>query len=218
MTSKETCFFCFVQHGARFWKCLWDYFGLKQVKSSNKVQQGLFSRKKKEETGTTTLECLNYKKSSKQLPSCFIAMRDSPFCKMFLLLFCFEQKKTLKNILKKLYTIKIKEKKRIKEKSSAWGLKKMPKLAQILQQSSGTRQVCVSIFFFSDHCIKQIDSTLPWVCSVIDHRERQNVVNALVTHSPTAHLPLHCFYHILTSSVVYTWKDGQQHGIYLLNA
>ena len=31
----------------------------------------------------TTLECLNYKKSSQQLPSCFIAMRDSPFCKCF---------------------------------------------------------------------------------------------------------------------------------------
>ena len=28
-----------VQHGARFWKCSWDYFGLKQVKSSKKVQQ-----------------------------------------------------------------------------------------------------------------------------------------------------------------------------------
>ena len=31
----------------------------------------------------------------------------------------------------------------------------MPKLEQILEQSSGTRQVCVSIFFSSDHCIKQ---------------------------------------------------------------
>ena len=52
----------------------------------------------------------------------------------------------------------------------------MPKLAQILKRSSGSRQVCVSVFFFSDHCIKQIDSMLPWVCSVIDHRGRQNVV------------------------------------------
>ena len=31
-------------------------------------------------------------------------------------------------------------------------------------------------FFFSDHCIKQIDSMLPWVCTVTDHRGRQNVV------------------------------------------
>ena len=52
----------------------------------------------------------------------------------------------------------------------------MPKLAQILKTSSGSRQVCVSVFFFSDHRIKQIDSMLPWVCSVIDHRRRQNVV------------------------------------------
>ena len=31
-TSRETCFLRFVQHGARFWKCLWDY-----VKVSKKV-------------------------------------------------------------------------------------------------------------------------------------------------------------------------------------
>ena len=30
--------------------------------------------------------------------------------------------------------------------------------------------------FFSDNCIKQIDSMLPWVCSVIDHGRHQNVV------------------------------------------
>ena len=52
MTSHETWFVCFVQHGARFWKCLWDYFGLKQVKSSKKVQQKLFTRNKNGETGT----------------------------------------------------------------------------------------------------------------------------------------------------------------------
>ena len=80
----------------------------------------------------------------------------------------------------------------------------MPTLAQILEQSSGTRQVCVSVFFFfSDHCIKQIDSMLPWVCSVIDYRGRHNVVKTSVTHSPAARVPLLCFYHILTSSVIY---------------
>ena len=60
----------------------------------------------------TTLKCLNYKKSSQQLQSCLIAMRGSPFCKMFSPLFCFEQEKTLKNFSKKLYTIKIKKKRR----------------------------------------------------------------------------------------------------------
>ena len=81
----------------------------------------------------------------------------------------------------------------------------MPKLAQILKRSSGSRQVCVSVFFFffSDHCIKQIDSMLPWVCSVIDHRGRQNVVKTTVTHSPASRVPLLCFYDILTSSVIY---------------
>ena len=34
--------------------------------------------------------------------------------------------------------------------------------------------------------IKQIDSMLPWVCSVIDHRRRQNVVRTSVTHSAVA--------------------------------
>ena len=34
--------------------------------------------------------------------------------------------------------------------------------------------------------IKQIDSMLPWVCSVIDHRRRQNVERTSVTHSAIA--------------------------------
>jgi len=36
------------------------------------------------------------------------------------------------------------------------------------------------MFFY---CIKQIDSMLPYVYSVIDHRGRQNVVRTSVTHS-----------------------------------
>ena len=65
--------------------------------------------------------------------------------------------------------------------------------------------------------IKQIDSMLPCVCSVIDHRRRQNVVRTSVTHSATPHVrPLVCSYHILTSSVIYYWTDARQHGIYLL--
>ena len=49
-------------------------------------------------------------------------------------------------------------------------------------------------FFFSDHCIKQIDSMLPWVCSVIYHRGRQNVVKISVSHSPADCVQLHCFF------------------------
>ena len=73
--------------------------------------------------------------------------------------------------------------------------------------------MCIGLFFFSDHCIKQIDSMLPWVCSVIDHRGRQNLVKTSVTHSPAARVPLHCFDHILTPSVIYYWTDARQHGI-----
>ena len=79
----------------------------------------------------------------------------------------------------------------------------MPKLAHTLKRSSGSREVCVSAFFFSDHCIKQIDSMLPSFCSVIDHRGRQNVVKTTVTDSPAARVPLLCFYDILMSSVIY---------------
>ena len=51
--------------------------------------------------------------------------------------------------------------------------------------------------------IKQIESMLPCVCSVIDHRGRQNVVRTSVTHSAAPRVPLFCSYHILTSSVIY---------------
>ena len=65
--------------------------------------------------------------------------------------------------------------------------------------------------------IKQIDSKLPCVCSVIDHRGRQNVVRTSVTHSAAPRVPLFCSYHILTSSMIYYWTVAQQLGIYLLN-
>ena len=111
-TSRETWFVCFVQHGARFWKCSWDYFGLSKWNPRKKFKRSYFQETKMEKRGQkellTTLECLNYKKSSQQLPSCFIAMRESPFCKMFSPLFRFEQEKTLRNFSKKLYKINIK--------------------------------------------------------------------------------------------------------------
>ena len=65
--------------------------------------------------------------------------------------------------------------------------------------------------------IKQIDSKLLCVCSVIDHRGHQNVVRTSVTHSAAPRLPIFCSYHILTSSVTYYWKDAWQLGIYLIS-
>ena len=65
--------------------------------------------------------------------------------------------------------------------------------------------MCSNLFHYY---IKQIDSMLPCICSVKDHRRRQNVVTL-------------CYrlvsYHILTSSVIYYWQDARQRGIYLLN-
>ena len=57
---------------------------------------------------------------------------------------------------------------------------------------------------------------LPCVCSVIDHRGRQNVVWTSLTHSAAPRGPFFCSYHILTSSVIYYWTDARQHRIYLL--
>ena len=53
--------------------------------------------KRRQKEFLTTLERLNRKKSSQQLPSCVIATGDSLFYKMFSPLLCFEQEKTLKN-------------------------------------------------------------------------------------------------------------------------
>ena len=93
------------------------------------------------------LMSVNCKKTSQQLPSrsCVITTKDSLFCKMFPPLFCFEQVKTLKNFSRKLFTSKIKKEEEEEEtKSSVWDFK-TPKLAQIHQHSSGSRQVCLSV-------------------------------------------------------------------------
>ena len=86
------------------------------MKSSKKVQQELFTRKKNGETGTK--RALDYFRMPKlqeiftTAAIVFHRMRDSPFCKMFAPLFCFELEMTLKNFSKKLYTIKIKKQRR----------------------------------------------------------------------------------------------------------
>ena len=65
--------------------------------------------------------------------------------------------------------------------------------------------------------IKQIDSKLLCVFSVINHKGSQDVVRTSVTHSAWPRVPLFCSYQILTSSVIYYWTDARQLGIYLLN-
>ena len=46
---------------------------------------------------------------------------------------------------------------------------------------------------------------LPCVCSVIDHRWRQNVVRTKKWHTTRSRVCHWCSYHILTSSVIYYW-------------
>ena len=57
--------------------------------------------------------------------------------------------------------------------------------------------------FLVFYYMKQIDSKMPYVCSVIDHKGRQNVVRTSVTQSAAPRVPLFCSYLILTSSVIY---------------
>ena len=87
--------------------------------------------------------------------------------------------KALKNVSEKLCTRKIKKKRRSRDVKIAFVIWKTPNLAQILEQSSNARQVCH--FRLCSLYIKQIGSMLPWVCSVIDHRGRQNVVKTSLT-------------------------------------
>ena len=146
----------------------------------------------------TTSECLNHKKSSQQLPSCVIATRASLFCKMFSP--CVEQEKTLKNFSRKLYAIKMTKKEEAETKSSVW--EKLPKLTQILEQSSGTRQVCVSVFFLFRSLYKTNRFHVAVGLFSIT-KDVKNEVKTSVTHSPAARVPLLCFYDILMSSVIY---------------
>ena len=49
------------------------------------------------------------------------------------------------------------------------------------------------------------DFMMPWVCTAIDHRRRQNVVRTSPSAAPL--VPLFCSYHNLASSVIYCWTD-----------
>ena len=67
---------------------------------------------------------------------------------------------------------------------------------------------CVMLKYFEikkafRYYIKQIDSMLLCICSVIDHRRCQNVVRTSVTHSAIPRVPLFYSYHIVISSVIY---------------
>ena len=48
MTSRQTCFLCFVKHGARLWKCLRDNFGLSKWKPRKKFSWSCLQVRKTE--------------------------------------------------------------------------------------------------------------------------------------------------------------------------
>ena len=75
-------------------------------------------------------------------------------------------------------------------------------MTQLRQRDACSRNVLKCL----GYCIKQLDSILPWVCTLITHRGRQNVVRTSVT-----------LHHVLTSSVRYHSTDARQNGIYSTN-
>ena len=72
-----------------------------------------------------------------------------------------------------------------------------------------TSSLTTSFFFI----MKQMDSMLPRVYAVLDHRKHQNVVRTSVTHSAAPCVQPFCCYHILTSSIIGYQTDTQQHGL-----
>ena len=70
------------------------------------------------------------------------------------------------------------------------------------------------LYDLSLYYIKEIDSVLPCVCLVIDHRRRQNVVRTSVTHSSNATFLFLPHFDVICNLLL---NRRSQHGIYLLN-
>ena len=71
------------------------------------------------------------------------------------------------------------------------------------------QSINVSINIIMPFClIKQIFPMLTRVCTVIGPRKRQIVVITSMSPSAASRAPLFCSYHILMSSVIFFWTDG----------
>ena len=212
MTSQIYCFLRFVQHGARFWKCLRDNFELSNEGLEKSLVAAVYKQEKEETKAKVLLyiwKCLNWNKSSKQL----IALRKgSKFWKYLLDYSALSKWRPRLKFRGSCLQVWLRRKEEADLESSVGDFENMF-LNWHKWNSTVKRYEASLTCFLSVYCIKQIDSKLPCVCSVIDHRRRQNVVRTSVTHSP----PLFCSYHILTSSVIYYWTDARQLEIYLLN-
>ena len=110
--GKIVFFFCFVHKGERFWKWLLDYFGFSRWKPRKNFSMSyLQGRNMKKTEAKRVLDNFRMPKLLEILTK--VASRDSQFCKMFSRLFCrFAQVKALENFSEKLYTIKVKKKRR----------------------------------------------------------------------------------------------------------
>ena len=102
---------------------------------------------------------------------------------------------------------------RLPSRAAQWEAALMRKLAKILEQSSGMRQV---FFFFCSlykttrfHVAVGLFSYTSRKTSNCGQKNYLWKRHHAVTHPP-------CFYHILKSSGIYYWTDVRQHGIYLL--
>ena len=71
----------------------------------------------------------------------------------------------------------------------------------------------INYFLLCYHTKK--DFMMPWVCTAIDRRRRQNVARTSPSAAPL--VPLFCSYHNLALSVIYCWTDPRHLLIYLWN-
>ena len=177
----NTCFLCFVQHDARVWKCLCDYFGLRKFKPWKTFRRSYLQRRKIEKRRQIEFsDNLRIPKLQEnfttQLSSWIIATRDSLFYKMFSPLFCFEQVKTLKNLSKKLFTSKTKKiKEEAETKSSVWDLKMANTLTNPRTVKRCETGMCIGLFSSRS-------------------QKTSNVVKTSVTHSPSLRLVCHSLF------------------------
>ena len=150
MTSRENCFLCFVQHGARFWKCLRDYFELSKWRPLEKVSRSCLQTRKRKSQGESVLVYLKLPKTKlpeTKLPEtnlqsrCYHNEKTHSFENIYSIILLWVSEGLGKKLEEAaVYKYDKKEKKKPTQKVALVTLK-MPELAQI-EQSSAARQVC----------------------------------------------------------------------------
>lgn len=88
-------------------------------------------------------------------------------------------------------------------------------LAKYLFSSLMYNIIYMNMIYLLLYLIKQIDSTLPSVCKVIDYRRCQYVVEHPQRMQPLPNCATCLFLPLFAPSVIYYWTDTQKCGIYL---